>query len=126
MDGLYAGAGRTSITPPLGIKTVGFSSREGVVEQIESELTSTAVVFAARGTKMAILALDLAVSPLAQVAGWRQSVAEAIGTTPDHVMINLSHTHSGPPVPGVAPEFSFQSDLIDRYYDVLLPRMVES
>ncbi len=125
-DGLYAGAGRTSISPPLGIKTVGFSSREGVVEGIESELTATSVVFAAGGKKMAIVALDLAIAPVAMVADWRQRVAQAIGTTPAHVMINLSHTHSGPPLPGFPPEFAFQAELIRGYYDTLVPRIVES
>ncbi|MBV9325303.1 MAG: neutral/alkaline non-lysosomal ceramidase N-terminal domain-containing protein [Chloroflexi bacterium] len=123
---LYAGAGRASITPPLGIKTVGFSSREGVVERIESELTSTAIVFAAGGSKMAIVAVDLAIAPVAVVMDWRRRVAEAIRSTPANVMINLSHTHSGPPLPGVPPEFAFQSEMIDRYYAVLVQRIVDS
>ena len=124
--GLYAGAGRASITPPLGIKTVGFSSREGVVERIESELTATAVVFSAGSAKIAIVALDLAIAPLPVVMDWRQKVANAIGTVPANVMINLSHAHSGPPLPGVPPEFAFQSEMIDRYYDVLVGRIVDS
>ena len=93
-------AGRTLINPPLGIKTVGFTSREGVVEQIESDLTSTAIVFAAGDARIAILALDLCNPSIDMVADWRRQVADAIGTTPAHVMINLSHTHSGPPQPG--------------------------
>jgi hypothetical protein len=125
-DGLYAGAGRASINPPLGIKTVGFSSREGVVEQIESDLTSTAVVFAAGGTKIAILAVDLCQPSVAMTTDWRRKIAEAIGTTPAHVLINLSHTHSGPPMPGRQPEFHFQAKLIDSYYDTLVPRIVDS
>jgi hypothetical protein len=125
--GLFAGAGRVSITPPLGIKTVGFSSREGVVERIESELTSTAVVFSDGGSsRMAILALDLCNPAVDMVAEWRQKIADAIGTTPTHVMINFSHTHSGPPVPGRNPEFCFQADLIDRYYEHLVPRILDS
>jgi neutral ceramidase len=125
-NGLFAGAGRTVINPPLGIKTVGFTSREGVVERIESDLTSTAVVFAAGQAKIAILALDLCNPSVEMVADWRRQVADAIGTTPAHVMINLSHTHSGPPLPGRSPEFCFQADLIDRYYDQLVPLIVDS
>ena len=125
-NGLYAGAGRTSINPPLGIKTVGFSAREGFVDQIESDLTSTAVVFSANGSKMAILALDLCNPSVQMVTDWRNKIAEAIGASPSHVMVNLSHTHSGPPFPGRTPEFCFQADLIDRYYDFMVPRIVES
>src|SRR5438477_7937456 len=102
-NGLYAGAGRTSINPPLGIKTVGFSAREGFVDQIESDLTSTAVVFSANGSKMAILALDLCNPSVQMVTDWRNKIAEAIGASPSHVMVNLSHTHSGPPFPGRTP-----------------------
>jgi hypothetical protein len=125
-NGLFAGAGRTLINPPLGIKTVGFTSREGVVEQIESDLTSTAVVFASGDAKIAIIALDLCNPSVEMVADWRRQVADAIGTTPAHVMINLSHTHSGPPQPGRAPEFSFQAGLIDAYYAELVPLIVAS
>lgn len=123
---LFAGAGRTLINPPLGIKTVGFSSREGVVEHLESDLTSTAIVFSADAAKIAIVALDLCNPSVDMVAEWRRQVAEAIGTSPTHVMINLSHTHSGPPLPGRSPEFCFQADLIDGYYDELVPLIVAS
>ncbi|MDQ6673949.1 MAG: hypothetical protein M3069_24925 [Chloroflexota bacterium] len=126
-NGLFAGAGRTLINPPLGIKTVGFTSREGVVEHIESDLTSTAIVFSAGDSnKIAIIALDLCNPSVEMVMDWRRQVAAAIGTTPAHVMINLSHTHSGPPQPGRAPEFSFQAGLIDGYYEQLVPLIVES
>jgi neutral ceramidase len=126
-NGLFAGASRTLINPPLGIKTVGFTSREGVVEHIESDLTSTAIVFSAgEANKIAILAVDLCVPSVGMVADWRRRVAEAIGTTPAHVMINLSHTHSGPPLPDRSPEFCFQEGLIDRYYEQLVPLIVAS
>lgn len=125
-SGLLAGAGRTSITPPLGIKTVGFTSREGVVERIESDLTSTAVVFAVGLRKIAIVALDLCNPSIEMVTEWRKQVAEAIGTVPSHVLINVSHTHSGPALPGRSPEFCFQADLIDDYYESLVPRIIES
>ena len=125
-SGLFAGAGRTTINPPLGIKTVGFSSREGVVERIESDLTSTAVVFALGDRRMAILAVDLCNPSIEMVTEWRAQVAAAIGTVPSHVMINLSHTHSGPPLPGRNPEFCFQDALIDGYYESLVPLVIES
>ncbi|MGQ0570889.1 MAG: hypothetical protein ACT4P5_15400, partial [Armatimonadota bacterium] len=113
MSTLLAGVARRTITPPLGIKTVGFSSREGVVEAIESDLTTTCLVLAdAVGgrvrSKVAIIALDLCVVPLRTMAAWRRVVAEAIGTTASHVMVNLNHTHSGPALPDYPPEFSFQ------------------
>jgi neutral ceramidase len=123
---LRGGVGRTIINPPLGIKTVGFSSREGVVEAIESDLTATTLVLADNHSKVAIVALDLTIAPLEVARGWRQRVADAIGTVEANVLINLSHTHSGPALPGIPPEFAFQADLIADYYADLVPKIVES
>ncbi|HET9900286.1 MAG TPA: hypothetical protein VFR46_04355, partial [Actinomycetes bacterium] len=89
---LRAGAARALINPPLGIKTVGFSTREGVVESIESDLSATALVLACEEKKVAILALDLCIVPIPRMDEWRRNVAEAIGTTTDRVMINISHS----------------------------------
>ena len=47
---LLAGAARTTINPPLGIRTMGFSSRVGFVESIASDLTATSLVLATAGT----------------------------------------------------------------------------
>jgi hypothetical protein len=119
------------INPPLGIKTVGFSSREGVVESIESDLTTTCVVLASEhgGTvqsRVAIIALDLAVVPLCTMDEWRRRIAEAIGTPASHVMINLNHTHSGPALPDYPPEFGFQLPMLRAYQDMMVARMIES
>src|SRR6266536_4711478 len=124
---LRAGVGRTIINPPLGIKTVGFTSREGVVEAIESDLTATTLVLADdTGNKVAIVAVDLCIAPLEMVRDWRRQVAEAIGTVEANVLINLSHSHSAPALPGAPPEFAFQADLIDGYYADVVPRIAES
>ena len=67
------------MNPPRGIKTVGFSAHEGVVESIETDLSATALVLADDETKVAILALDLCISrtgctaseaPFRLVRGW--------------------------------------------------------
>jgi len=98
----------------------------GVVEAIESDLTSTALVLADTHAKLAIIAVDLGIAPISMVRDWRRKVAAAIGTTEDHVLINLSHSHSAPALPGQPPEFQFQAELIQGYYDELVPRIVES
>lgn len=131
MPTLRAGVARRVINPPLGVKTVGFSSREGVAEAIESDLTVTCLVLACHqggrvSTKVAIIALDLAVVPLHRVDEWRRRVADAIGTTASHVMINLNHTHSGPGLPDYPPEFSFQLPMLAAYQDTMVARMVEA
>lgn len=131
MPTLRAGVARRVINPPVGIKTVGFSSREGVVEAIESDLTVTCLVLACQqgdsvSSKVAIIALDLAVVPLHRVDEWRRRVADAIGTTAARVMINLNHTHSGPALPDYPPEFSFQLPVLAAYQDMMVSRMIEA
>ncbi len=131
MPTLRAGAARRIINPPLGIKTVGFSSREGVVGAIESDLLTTCLVLASEQggrslSKVAIIALDLCVVPLHRVDEWRRHIAEAIGTKASHVMINLNHTHSGPALPDYPPEFSFQLPMLQAYQDMMVARMTEA
>lgn len=131
MPTLRAGVARRVITPPLGVKTVGFSSREGVVEAIESDLTATCLVLASAdragiASKIAIVALDLCMAPVHRVDGWRRRVADAIGTTPAHVMINFNHTHSGPALPDQPVEFEFQRPVLEAYQETMVARMVEA
>ena len=131
MPDLLAGIARRVINPPLGVKTVGFSSREGVTEAIESDLTATCLVLAGRAggqiaSKVAIVALDLCMAAPARVLEWRCAVAEAIGTPPSHVMVNFNHTHSGPALPDRPPEFEFQRPLLQAYQDTMVARTVEA
>ena len=121
---LRAGAARALINPPLGIKTVGFSTREGVVESIESDLSATALVLACDETKVAILALDLCIVPIPRMEEWRRNVAEAIGTTADRVMINISHSHSAAALPHCPPEFDYQLALTRAYQELVVERVV--
>ena len=131
MPSLQAGIARRVINPPLGVKTVGFSSREGVVQAIESDLTATCLVLASRegdhvASKVAIVALDLCMAAPARVLEWRRAIAHAIGTLPSHVMINFNHTHSGPALPDRPPEFEFQRPVLQAYQDTMVARTVEA
>ena len=78
MPNLQAGIARRMINPPLGVKTVGFTSREGVVEAIESDLTATCLVLASRDrervtAKVAIVSLDLCMAAPERVLEWRRA-----------------------------------------------------
>jgi hypothetical protein len=128
---LQAGVARRQINPPLGIKTVGFSSREGVAEAIESDLTVSCLVLACRDgervrSKVAVIALDLCNPPLGRVERWRRLVADAIGTPPSHVMVNLNHTHSAPALPGHPPEFEYQRPMLEAYQAMVVDRLLDA
>jgi len=125
MAKLRAGAARTLITPLLGLKTMGFASRVGLIESIESDLTVSALVLADGREKIAIIAIDLCMSPQHVVSELRGRVADAIGTQPTHVMLNYNHTHSAPAFPGWLPEPPEQDALLQAYQDMMLARVVE-
>ena len=126
MSDLYAGTGRRVINPPLGIRTFGFSSREGVVQAIESDLTATALVLSDGQSKVVIVATDTGWMDLDVMTGLRERVADAAGTNSSHVMINLNHTHSSPSMPEWFPDEPGQIALQSRYRDDLCGWIAEA
>lgn len=126
VDGLRAGVGRRSVDPPLGIRTAGFSSREHVVEGIDEELSATTLVLEGLGRRVCIAAIDLCMVPQDIAMAWRSAIADAIGTEPSHVLINLSHTHSAGALLRTQPEFVDQADLLGAYQAMLDVRLVEA
>lgn len=126
MGELLAGVGRRSVAPPLGIKTAGFYSREGVVAGIDGDLSATVVVLRGAGETVVIAAIDLCMAPQWVVAQWREWMAAAAGTRPANVLVNLSHTHSSGALAMTQPEFAFQRDLLERYRGMLAERLVEA
>ena len=134
------------MNPPLGLRTMGFSSRVGFIERIESDLTVTCLLLACDATggaapsappetpgqaagdgrKVAIIAVDATMSPRDRVERLRQRVAETIGSEPSHVMLNYNHTHSAPAFPGWLPEAPEQDALLHAYEARLMDAVVEA
>ena len=125
---LYAGAARRVINPPLGIKRPGIQLFADPIQAIESDLTATALVLANGASKVVIIACDLASFPTNVMAELRRRVGTALDTPVSHVMINLSHTHSGPAFPGWFPDWiedtPEQMPLQRKYQDDLLDWVV--
>jgi hypothetical protein len=93
---LSVGFGSGVITPDLPVVLAGFGARKGPATGIRDDLTAQAVVLRNGRDTACLLVLDLLmlgsdVAPLV-----RRAVAEALGTTPEHVMTSCTHTHSGP------------------------------
>jgi neutral ceramidase len=106
MNRLTAGVYRVDITPPVGISMVGYYARDGASNGIERPLTATTLILSTETARIAIVACDLIFIQNPAVDQIRRGIAEAIGTTPDCVLINCSHTHCGPTLPG----FTFESE----------------
>jgi hypothetical protein len=122
---LYAGAARRTINPPLGIGKIGGRLFGDPIQWIESDLTATALVLRGAGTKVAVVALDLCTVETRHADTMRSDVADAIGVPVSHVLLNESHDHSAPALPGYYPDW-YQSDLEEQYLAGLRARVVEA
>ncbi len=124
---LHAGAARSVINPPLGIRTWGFSSREGMVEGIESDLTVTSLVLSSDETKVAIIAVDLVSLARGAVTVLRERVGVALGIPFSQVLTNWSHTHSAPIAPDrLNNETSEQRAMQEAYQAMVIEKTVAS
>jgi hypothetical protein len=123
---LKAGVARNLITPQVGLHTYGFSAREGVASEVESDLVATALVLRDEATCIAIVALDLCFLPLDVATRLRRDVAARIGTDPESILINTSHTHSAPAPPDWSPEFSDQNELLTEYQTFMFRQVIDA
>jgi hypothetical protein len=116
---LQAGVARVVITPPIGIRLCGYTVQEGVSRGIERDLTGTALVLSGGQSKVAILALDILFVQSPHVERIRERIADRLRIPSDHVLINTSHTHLGPTLPGWGEEPPEQAQLQRRYAEIL-------
>ena len=123
---LYAGVARRVINPPLGTNKVGLRLFADPIQAIESDLTGTALVLANGASKVAIIACDLCVIPTTVVSDIRRRIGEAIGTPASHVMLNMSHNHSAPALPGWTEDTPEQVRFKRRYQDDFIRWLVEA
>ena len=93
---LYAGVGRTTLTPPLGTPLIGYGGRERGADAIRDHIYATTLVLSDGETTVALVTCDLCALPIRQVRYVQRVIEERTGIPPTHVMINTSHTHSGP------------------------------
>src|SRR5437762_2524069 len=91
-----AGVASNDITPPSGIRLMGYTVREGFSRGVDEPLTATVLVLQGRGTTVAIIAHDWCVIHLKYATQLRERCARALDLPSSHVMINLSHSHCAP------------------------------
>ena len=117
---LYAGVGRRVINAALGTRKVGMRIFGDPIPAYESDLTGTVLVLGDGVNKVAIIATDLAGFSAPVVDEVRHRVAEAIGVPPSNIMLNGSHNHSSPALPGVIPDTPEQMIFKNRYKERLV------
>lgn len=96
-DSNLAGWAELDITPPLGLPMGGRGPDDTPGREILAPLLVQAIVLQdARGERTVWISLDNVGMCNAVTAPMRAAIAEKAGTSPAHVLLNFSHTHSGP------------------------------
>jgi neutral ceramidase len=116
---LYAGAARVIITPPVGIRMLGYTVQEDCSKSIQDELTATALVLSDGTLKLAIVACDILHIQNPHCDRIRAHIARRTSIPAANMLLNFSHTHLGPMLPGWQPEADDQAAIQQHYLDFL-------
>ena len=122
---LQAGVARRTINPPLGIGKIGGRLFGEPIQAIESDLTATVLVLRADGGTFSIVAVDLCSVDTLLADDLRARVASAIGAPVAHVLLNESHDHSSPALPGYYADW-YEPGFKQQYLALLEERLVEA
>jgi hypothetical protein len=115
-----AGAGTAIITPPLGTSLAGyFRDRKSI--DIHDELTAKAVVVESGDTHLAIVVCDLICAPREYLDQAKALIYERCHIPPENIMINCTHTHTGPATTGLLGTLQ-----VEEYWDFAVPKIVHS
>src|SRR5579863_2644762 len=116
---LRAGVARCVITPPIGIRMLGYTVQDDCSKSVLDELTATALVLTDGVTEIAIVACDLLHIQNPHCDRIRERIARKTSIPAAHVLINFCHTHVGPMLPGWKHEAEEQATLQQNYLGFL-------
>ncbi len=117
---IRAGISEVNITPPVGISMCGFAARKGPSEAIHDELFARALVLDNGETQVAIVGADVISFAPDLVNRIRELAERAVGISGSHILLNGSHSHSGPTVMA----FRCMGERDAAYEDVLCRKVV--
>jgi hypothetical protein len=112
---LLAGVARAVITPPIGIRMVGYTVQEACSQDVERDLTATVLVLSDGAATAILAALDVLFVPMPYSDRIRATIGNRVGIAAENVLLNGSHTHLGPMLPGWQDEESPQKELQAGY-----------
>src|SRR5262245_37837061 len=124
-----AGVAKVKITPTESIWMAGYAARTKPSEGVQTDLYLKAVALDDGSGRPGVLVTS-------DLVGLRRAVADRIvercekqfGLARDHLIINSSHTHSGPITGELSPRPGYQSqkDVVLRYTDTLVDKAAET
>lgn len=98
-DAWKAGAASVVITPEKPMWMAGYAARDKPSEYTEQDLFAKALALEdSEGTRLVIVTLDLIGIPRPLRRSLEEKVAAAYQLAPESLLINASHTHSGPEI----------------------------
>ncbi len=86
----------TNITPPVGVWLAGFAGRSSGCIGIHDELHARALVLDDGLSLACIVSMDLVALDFDLVEMIRDGISRKVGIPPERILLNCSHTHSGP------------------------------
>lgn len=124
-----AGVASVVITPEQSMWMAGYASRTHPSEGILHDLKAKAIVFEdAKGDQSVLITTDLLGFPKALSENIRNNMKSKFGFSRSHIILNSSHTHSGPVLRGslldIYPINSNDLEKINRYSDWLQEQIV--
>ncbi len=94
---LIAGAGRTDITPPIGIAHAGWgAATHQRAEGVDMPFYATALYMTDGELELAIVDLDIGILTNSDDAAIRAMVESTAGISANNLRLSATHTHSGP------------------------------
>ncbi|MCS6949813.1 MAG: neutral/alkaline non-lysosomal ceramidase N-terminal domain-containing protein [Armatimonadota bacterium] len=117
---LKAAVCEANITPPVGVWLAGYAGRPSGCLGVHDELYARALVLEDGISLAAIVSLDLVALDFDLVATIRDGVSRKVGIPPERLLLNCSHTHSGP----VTRTFRAMGERDDLYCDVMARKVI--
>lgn len=110
---LKSGASVVSVTPPLGIRVIGYFEPR-IAKDVYDDLFARALVLDDGEMKLAIVVSDLVGVERVYLDKAKHLINERCGIPPSNVIISCTHTHTGP-------------EIDDRNYgDILVQKIADS
>ena len=113
---LEAGIYRTDVTPPEGVHAGCWMLHTALAEGAHDPLEVTALALRSGETTVALVGVDVCILDQASVREARRRVTELTGIPPEHVLINTSHTHAGPPPSRGLADSRVEADALEQYW----------
>lgn len=85
-----------NITPPVGLSIGGNVRADDKSRGVHDDLFCNAVYFESKGREYLFLSFDLLCLMADQCDDIKKRISESTGIAPEHMMVNATHTHSGP------------------------------